>query len=204
MRPCPAVAVLVALAACARGGDVPRPATIPEINRGTRPAAEPVRVQGTVTYFDPIRCGLCLQDGAAGLFVHIPPDTRSLRPGQRAEVRGRALAANCLEATEARAVGDDRLPDPVAVGGAEFVAGSVVNRRVALAGVVRAVGLDGERAVLHLAAGPTPVRVLIRDLGPGDPALDRFVDAGVRAVGVGGPARVEGGGTEGTKLLVQS
>src|SRR5689334_4636553 len=124
MRPCPAIAVLVAATAFARGDDIPPAVTIPAIAQpaSTLPAG-PVRVQGTVTYVDPTRRCLCLQDGAAGLFAHIPLDTRPLRPGQRAEVRGRVLAHNYLEATEARAVADGALPDPVPVTGEQFAAG---------------------------------------------------------------------------------
>ena len=183
---------------------VPPATSIAEIaRRGPGPSADPVRVQGTVTYFDPTRRCLCLQDGGVGLFVHIPLDTRPLRPGQRAEVRGRVLAHNYLDATEARPVGDDALPDPIVVTGEQFVTRSSLNRRVALTGVVRAAGLEADRAIIHLMAGRTPVRVFVRDPGPGVPALDRLVDAEVRAVGVCGAA-VDDRGLDGMKLLVQS
>ena len=104
MRPHAAITVLVGLAAFARAEGIPPATSIAEIaRRGPAPAADPVRVQGTVTYFDPTRRCLCLQDGGVGLFVHIPLDTRPLRPGQRVEVRGRVLAHHYVDATEARA-----------------------------------------------------------------------------------------------------
>src|SRR6476469_9096079 len=105
MRPYPAITVLAALAGLARAADSPRITTIPAIARdGTVSGAG--RVHGTVTYFDPSRRCLCLQDGEVGLFVHVPLDTRPLRPGQRVEVRGRVLGRNSLDGTEARVVGD--------------------------------------------------------------------------------------------------
>jgi signal transduction histidine kinase/CheY-like chemotaxis protein len=203
MRPYPAITVLAALAGLARAADPPRVTTIPAIARDG-PASGPVRVQGTVTYFDPTRRCLCLQDGDEGLFVHIPLDTRPLSLGQRAEVGGRVLAHHYLDATEARVAGDGSLPDAVVATGEEFAAGSVMNRRVSLAGVVRAAGLDGDRAVLFLMAGLTPVRVFVRD--PGDRAgeLDRLVDAEARVVGVCGPAVTDRGKVDGMKLLVQT
>jgi PAS domain S-box-containing protein len=204
MRPYVAIPVLVALAALARAEGVPPATTIAEIARlGPAASVDPVRVQGTVTYFDPTRRCLCLQDRGAGLFVHIPLDARPLHPGQRAEVRGRVLAHNYLDATEARPVGEDALPDPITVTGEQFVTRSPLNRRVALAGVVRATGLEADRAIIYLMAGRTPVRVFVRDPGPGARALDRLVDAEVRAVGVCGAA-VEGRGLDGMELLVQS
>jgi two-component system, cell cycle sensor histidine kinase and response regulator CckA len=197
--------VLVVLPACARGDGPPRAKTIADIARtGPSQSPEPIRVQGTVTYFDPARRCLCLQDDTAGLFVHIPLDTRPLRPGQRAEARGRVLAHNYLDAAEVRAVGDDALPEPVRVTAEEFVAGTAQNRRVALAGVVRAAGIEADRGIIYLMAGRTAVRVFVRDVTTSTTALGRLVDAGVRVVGVCGPALAEGGPVDGMKLLVQS
>src|SRR5262249_22758668 len=151
-------------------------------------STDPVRVKGTVTYFDATRRCLCIQDGEAGLFVHIPLDTRVLRPGDQATVVGRVLANNYLDATEARAVGTGPVPEAISALGWEFVAGKPVNRRVPLAGVVRAADVTSDRAILYLMAGRTPVRVFVRDL-PADPAADdRLVDADVRITGVCGSA----------------
>jgi len=203
MRPFTALTVLAALAALARAEAPPRATTIAAIARNG-PAADPVRVQGTVTYFDPTRRCLCLQEGDNGLVVRIPLDTRPLHPGQRAEVRGRALAPNYLDATEARGVGEDVLPDPPAVTGEQFAAGAAAGRRVALTGVVRAAGLESDRAILYLMAGRTPVRVFVRDAADRTVALERLVDAEVRATGVCGAVVAEVGRSDGMKLLVQS
>src|SRR5262249_51402664 len=158
---------------------------------GPRLSSEPVRVQGTVTYFDPSRRCLCLQDGAEGIFVHIPLDTRPLRPGHRVEVRGRALAHNYFDGTEVRPVGEDALPKPIPITGEEFAAGSAINCRVALTGVVHAAGVEADRTVAYLMAGQTPIRVFVRDAGVGTLGLDGLVDAEVRVIGVCGPAPVE-------------
>ena len=205
MRPSAAIPVLFVLVAFARADGPPPATTIPEIARkGPGLSADPVRVQGTVTFCDPTRRCLCIQDGDVGLFVHIPLDTRPLRPGQRAEVRGRVVAHNYMDATEAWPVGDDSLPEPVAVTGEQFVSGSVMNRRVLLTGVVRATGPDADRAVLVLMVGRTPVRVYVRDAGSTDAALNHLVDADIHVVGVCGPAMSEAGRVDGMKLLVQS
>src|SRR5262249_15411543 len=162
MRPCLAIAVLATLAALARVEDAPQATTIPAIARiGSGVAAGPVRVQGVITYFDPTRRCLCLPDGDAGVVVQLPLVPPPLRLGQRVEVGGRVLATNYLDATDARVVGEDTLPEPVAVTGEQFAAGAATTRRVTVTGVVRAAGLDADRAVLFLMAGRTSIRVFI-------------------------------------------
>jgi PAS domain S-box-containing protein len=198
-----AIAALLGSVAVARADGPPTPITDiarlgPDISTG------PVRVRGTVTYFDSTRRCLCLQDGETGLFVRIPLATRTLRPGDRAEVFGKVLANNYLDATEARPIGTGPLPEAVTVSGEEFAVGKRVNRRVTLAGVVRADDVESDRAVLYLMAGRTPVRVFVRDLPADAAALDRLEDAEVRVTGVCGSAVTDAGRVEGMKLLVQS
>jgi PAS domain S-box-containing protein len=199
-----AIVVLVGSAAVADAGD-PAPVTIADIARhGPGLSTGAVRVRGTVTYFDPTRRCLSVQDEDAGLFVRIPLHTRALRPGDQVEVVGRVLAHDYVDATEARAVGTAPVPDAVPVSGEEFAAGKRVNRRVVLPGVVRAADVESDRAILYLTAGRTPVRVFVRDLPPDPAAGDRLVDAEVRVIGVCGSAVSEERGLEGMKLLVQS
>ena len=67
--------------------DAPRPTTVRDIVRlGPGENTDDLSLVATVTYCDPIRRCLIVQDGEYGLLVRIPLETRRLKPGDRAEV----------------------------------------------------------------------------------------------------------------------
>src|SRR5215510_3827938 len=143
-----AIAVLVGLAGIARA-DAPPPTRLRDMAPGARgdvPAGD-VTFTAIVTYCDPGRRSLVLQDGDRGLFVRIPVDNRLLRPGDRAEVRGRFRSPDFFTAVEARTIGDGLLPDPLSIQGEEFTAAKAANRRVCLTAVVRNGQVEGDYVV---------------------------------------------------------
>jgi len=198
-----AIAVLVGLAGIAHA-DAPSPTRLRDIApaaRGGPPAGE-VTLTAIVTYCDPARRALVLQDGDQCLFVRIPVENRLLRPGDRAEVRGRFCSPTFLDAVDARTLNASQLPEALAITGEEFATGKAANRRVRLTAVVRSGRVEGDSAILHLMAGRQSVRALVRDLPPGLLGLTRFEDARVRVTGVCGPAVADPSRADGLILLV--
>jgi PAS domain S-box-containing protein len=203
MYPLTAITVLF-LWVSASWAQTPPLASISDIAaKGPGAFPQPVRSQGTVTYFDPTRRCLALQDGEVGMIVKTPLDNRPLKIGQRAEVRGKVLATGYLDASDARPVGDDRIPAPLYLSGAEFAGGKAMNRRVRVSGVIRSGVVEGDHAVVRLIAGRQPIRVFIKDLPAGPISWARYVDAEVDVVGVCGPNVNDRGELDGLKLLVQ-
>ena len=80
----------------------------------------------------------------------------------------------------------------------------MLNRRVALTGVVRAAGPEADRAVICLMAGRTPVRVFVRDPGPGRRPSIGWWTPRCGPSGCAGRPWTTSAGSDGTKLMVQS
>jgi len=200
-----ATAVLVGLAGIAHA-DASSPTRLRDISSAGRdgPPAGEITLTAIVTYCDPVRRSLILQDGDRCLFARIPLESRQLRPGDRAEVRGRFRAPDFLDAVDARTLTEGQLPEACPITGEEFAAGKAANRRTRLTAVVRSGRVEGDYAVLHLMAGRQPVRAVVRDLPPGLVNLARFEDAQVRVTGVCGRAVADPGPADGWILLVSA
>ena len=197
-----AIFVLMGLGAFARA-DAPRPTPVRDIARlGPDAQLADFCVTGTVIYCDPGRRCLVLQDGDHGLFARIPLENQLLKPGDRAAVRGRLRPPHFMDATEARIVDTDAVPDALSTNGEQLVTGKVMNRRVCLTGVIRGGEGDDDSAVFDLYAGRQPVRALVRDLPAGPLRWSRYVDAEVRVTGVCAPVVDPAGRIDGVHLLV--
>src|SRR6476646_6419786 len=138
--PIPHAAILVLLlgwVAASHAADLRPLSSVADVAKtGAADVGRPARFRALVTYCDPSGRCLFVQDADRGLFVRIPADNMILSPGQWAEVRGVLADPGIVDAVEARAVGADLPPVPVAVDADRFAAGAEPNRRVALRGVV--------------------------------------------------------------------
>src|SRR5262245_47506862 len=162
-----AIFVLMGWAVFARA-DAPRPTPVRDIARlGPDAQAADLCVTGTVTYCDPGRRCLVIQDGDHGLFARIPLETQLMKPGDRVQLRGKVRAPQFIDANESRLVDTDALPEALPITGEQFISGKAMNRRVCLTGVIRGGEGDDDYVIFQFVAGRQAIRTCVRDLPAG-------------------------------------
>jgi signal transduction histidine kinase len=112
-----------------------------------------VKVRAVATYVDRPYNTLMVQDGTAGTWVGIPVDHPEILPGMDLEIVGFTAPgdfAPIVVRPQIRVLGRPGLPEAPRIGGQDFRTGSYDGRRVALEGIVRATGRDGEQVVLTI------------------------------------------------------
>jgi PAS domain S-box-containing protein len=199
-----AIFVLMGLACFARA-DAIKPTPVRDIARlGPDAQFADFCVTGTVIYCDPGRRCLVLQDGDHGLLARIPLESQPLKPGDRAQLRGKLQSRHFIDATETRLVDTDPLPEALPINGQQFLSGKALNRRVCLTGVIRGGEGDDDYLVFQLFAGRQSIRTCVRDLPAGPLRWGRYVDAEVCVTGVCAPVVDAAGRIDGIHVLVHS
>ncbi len=169
----------------------------------------PVRLRGTVTYYDFGSQSLYLQDSSGAIAIRSFGHDWGLHPGERIELSGEATAnfnvnpgpmGVALSHMQVKILGQSALPAPIQVPAESFWLPGLGAQRIELPGVVRAASKENGHLVLdfgplengHIALGRVnqslSIPVPILNGGTLDPSA--LVDAEVVIQGVGGPAPV--------------
>ncbi len=145
----------------------------------------PVRLCGTVTYYDPVWRTLFVQDRTTGIYVDLrgTPATQ-IGAGQKVQVDGFSAVgdfAPVVRAARITVLGPGAMPAPDTPGIDALLQGHYDSRWVEASGVVQAVSQEASHGVLEMAEGTHLFRVHL--LAPPS-ALRGLVDARVRVRGV--------------------
>jgi signal transduction histidine kinase/CheY-like chemotaxis protein len=148
----------------------------------------PVRLEGVVTYSDPVEKLLFIQDRTAGIFVSIRNAAQEVpRPGQRVEVVGSTDAGDFAPTVVLSRIrilpGSGRMPEPATFTADELMEGRQDSNWVEVSGVVRSVREESRHPVIEVANGNDRMRALVL----ADPAWAAgLIDSRVRVRGVCG------------------
>jgi signal transduction histidine kinase/ActR/RegA family two-component response regulator len=145
----------------------------------------PVRLRGTVTFYDPGWGNLFVQDRTTGIYIDLRgKPAPQVRAGQEVEVDGVSGAgdfAPVVSATRIGVLGPGTMPAPDTPGIDALLHGHYDSRWVEVSGVVQAVSEEASHRILEMAEGTHRFRV--RVLAPLS-ELRGLVDARVRVRGV--------------------
>jgi len=145
----------------------------------------PVRLRGTVTYYDPTWRTLFVQDRTTGIYIDLRGrPAPNIKSGQEVEVVGATSAgdfAPVVRVARITVLGPGTMPVPDTPGIDGLLQGRYDSRWVEATGVVQAVSREALHGVLEMVEGTHRFRVHI--LGPPS-ALADLVDARVRVRGV--------------------
>jgi len=195
----PAVALLAA--------DLPALKQVAEI-RALSPEeaarSRPVRLRGTVTFYDTNTDALFVQDSTAGIYAS-PLEDFAVRPGDNVELTGVSgpgdFAPVVLDA-RVRVSGRGNLPDPIRTSVDHLRTGREDSQWVELEAFVRSSRVEEGQLILKLAAGGEQFDAMIPYL-TNAAAGERLVDARVRVTGVCGTVFDQRRQLKGIKLYVQ-
>jgi PAS domain S-box-containing protein len=126
----------------------------------------PVRVQGVVTFFDPERRLLFIQDASSGLYISWSGEWQKLHAGQQLEVIGTTDPGAYKPVVVAREFipgKEEVMPTPIRVTVGDMVAGKCDGQWVEVKGRVRAVSNDSGRTQLMLLIEGRRTRAIIQD-----------------------------------------
>ncbi|MBI4659888.1 MAG: PAS domain S-box protein [Verrucomicrobia bacterium] len=146
----------------------------------------PVRLRGVVTYVDPIRSALFVQDAAGGVSVELNEKISGLAAGKLVEIDGFSRfdrIATTVVKSRVRTVGDAPLPVPVSAASETLASGRLHGQWVEARGVVRSVAESGGQIQLALAEAGLVTTVWVSGIEPAR-SLARLIDATVRVQGV--------------------
>jgi two-component system, cell cycle sensor histidine kinase and response regulator CckA len=163
----------------------------------------PVRLRGVITYYEPRRSAVFVQDETGGIFVSMASAQLTLRQGQLVEVEGVSTRGGknpCVVQATLTAVGQGTLPEPLTPSLPQLATGAEDCQWVAAAGIVRAAVRENDRAVLSLFAERQELRVVVRPPPPDGGAS--LVGARVKARGVCGTVMGRAGKLQLVQLLV--
>jgi signal transduction histidine kinase/CheY-like chemotaxis protein len=146
----------------------------------------PIRLSGVITYYDPLKGNMFLQDVTNGIYV------RSSRPapvraGQLVELTGFSGHgfAPQVEPTDFRILGEGEMPDARQIPFRDLLTGKEDSQWVMLDGVVRSITQDPTRFVMEVAEGNNHFSVWIPGtIGP--ELIKKLVNARVRIRGACG------------------
>jgi len=146
----------------------------------------PVRIRGTVTYFNPYNTNLVVQDHTAGIYVRVGNSAiPALETGQLVELDGFTGPGDVvpvITAPRIKVVGRGPMPPPLEMDPLAFFAGSGDSQWLHVAGVVDSIERRDARTYLGLRMHFKHIEMTI----PGEPSLpEGLLHARVRADGVG-------------------
>lgn len=147
----------------------------------------PVRLQGTVTFFDEALFSRFIQDSTAGIYLRESTNIPSLHPGQVVEVVGTTSAgeyAPIIVPHSVTVVGQAELPAAKRVRYDELARGTEDSQFVEIAGIVRSVHLDDSSGfhLIEIATGGGRLSVYARELPVKE--TGELLDSTVRVRGV--------------------
>ena len=151
-----------------------------------RQSLMPVRLQGLVTYPDPIAHIVYVQDSSAGIRVVYTNVDYQPAVGQLVVVEGTAaggMFAPFVDCAGVRVVGSAAIPEPCEAPAARMVAGELFGQWVQVEGVVRDVAKDPESALLFVSSGGLRFHAVIQPF-PGSTLPVEWLDARVSLRGV--------------------
>ncbi len=165
--------------------------TAQEVRRLSKAEAErglPVKLRAVVTYYDPERSMLFIQDETAGIYVNPGAARHDMRFGDRVEVSGVSnpgeFAPMVSEAT-IKLLGPGTLPKPLRGELTHLLTGADDSQWVEVTGIVRSVIEDEGHWVLEIAQSPRTFRVMIPGVA-GRETPKQLVDATIRVQGACG------------------
>jgi len=164
----------------------------------------PVRIEGTVTFYDP-GIGLFVQDETAGIFVYTAAAAVPVEPGHRVVVSGftnRGRYSPIIDLPQVSLLGPGSQPVPRTVSLAEIYVGGLDAQWVSLTGVVRNQKVLGEGLQLELAVPPHRLNVWVPRLRERRPP--RLEGAAVAVRGVVGAQCTEQGQVTGFQIFANS
>ena len=144
----------------------------------------PVHLRAVVTYHDPKRNVLYVQDTTAGIYVQYRGDRPALEPGQRVEVdgvTGPGAFVPVIRQPRWKVVGRGPLPVARKVSFALLSSGRMVSQWVEVSGVVRSATMEQGLGVIEIAMVEGRLKVEVP--GATLASLEPLVDAVVRVRG---------------------
>ena len=157
---------------------------LPHVLRNPRPTAH---LRAVVTYYDTRWHIFVVQDETGGIIVRTLDTGLPLARGQEVDLEGvvtPVLTGMVLEKPVTRAVRNGRLPPAVTATISAVLSGQFDARRVKVRGVVRSIGFERRRTILHLYDGGAELEVFLRDMTPGEQSSEAWVDAEVAVQGI--------------------
>ncbi len=146
----------------------------------------PVRLHGTVTYYDAPLHNLFLQDATAGIFLLVATNVSiNIAAGQEIAVEGfsdKGDYAPIVKASGIRVLGKGQLPVPRQVSVDQLFTGLEDSQWIEVGGVVRSTTVLHERHYLNLAMNGQRVMVYVKNLKESD--ATKLIDTTVRLRGV--------------------
>jgi signal transduction histidine kinase len=168
----------------------------------------PVKVRGTVTYFDGARRQLFIQDGAAAVSIRTgngrPGLENEILPGQNVEVEGVTSGGRLycgIVSRGVRVIGAGKPPQPLQVNAGGLPGGDADSRWVRVRGWIPSVAKSGDRLSMDLVLGPgQSIGLLVLDSDVS--SAGEFVGSVVEAQGVYNARFDSSGRPLGGRLLI--
>src|SRR5579872_1092054 len=159
-------------------------------NSHPKAARMPVRLPAVVTYYDPSMHVVYLQDQTGGVGLDTGQRTFSMKAWDSVELSGYATGAGTrtvlhLEDMSFTPVGKFEAPAPVELKVREIADGVLMSNWVKVRGMVRYVGMQDNKLILHLAYNGDVVNVIVHEHGSD---LSNLVDSLAEVTGVVAPA----------------
>jgi signal transduction histidine kinase len=146
----------------------------------------PVRLYGTVTYYDAPLQNLFLQDATAGVFLLVAPNvSTNITAGQEIEVEGvsdKGDYAPIVRASAIHILGKANLPIPRRVSGDQLFTGMEDSQWIEVSGVVRSATILDGRRYLNFAMSGQRIMAYVQNLSQSDAM--KLINATVRLRGV--------------------
>ena len=180
-------ALFAAHAAVAQTGKLPVLTEARQVRELAPDQAElsyPVHLQAVVTYHDPKRNKLYVQDATVGIFVQYLGDRPGLEPGQRVDldgISGSGAFAPVVRQARWKVVGRGPLPVARKASFGLLSTGRLVSQWVEVSGVVRSAALEEGLGVIEIAMAEGRLKVEFPAATLA--SLEPLVDAAVRIRG---------------------
>ncbi|MEL6343507.1 MAG: ATP-binding protein [Myxococcota bacterium] len=173
-------------------------------------AGQDAVLEGVVTFSQHADFGTYgfIQDETAGIYVHFPPGTGTLRPGTAVTITGKTAPGEFVPILKGQSITIDGtlpLPEPAASDHRELLDGVYDSHWVSLSGVVRDIGEDKNAALrtLQIVSNHSRYEVELPEEIPPS-SLEMMVGAEVRFTGVAASVFNERRQMLGIRLLVPS
>lgn len=200
-----ALLTVPAVQVASRGAEWTNAAQIRQLSLTDAKQGQLVQLRGVVTYCDPLRELLIVEDDTGGVCVRISAKELPLARGLLVSIDGITVPGDFTPAVEkarVRVLEKSILPDARALTVDDLRSGRFDCLRVEVQGTVAEVEAFDNRPALHLHAGPDYFHALLRNAATNDPELERLVDAEVRVRGIARVVARRNGRSRRIELLV--
>jgi PAS domain S-box-containing protein len=189
----------------ARGAELTNTAQIRQLGLVEAKEGQTVRLRGVVTYSDPPRELLVVQDNTGGICVRVPTFELPIARGLLVTIEGVTAPGDfgpIVDKAFIRVLEKSSLPEAKPVTMEELTSGRFDALRVEVQCIVGSVNVANGRPALHLHQGRNSLGASLKEVAPNDPDVAVLVDAEVRVRGIAKVMLAPNGRSKRVELLV--